>query len=140
MKRLLILSSLIVFCASGMSYAAQTSLESGKHLLSQGEFVQAYSHFYQLFQNDPQNQDLNFYLGKSAYGMGDYEAAVMAFERVLIIDPDSVAAKVELGKSYQRLGSVDAAMQYFEDVLDEELAAEVEEEVRELVKEIRGEE
>ncbi len=139
MKRLLLLYSLFFFSAVGVVHAGQHSIEAGKLLLQKGEHVQAYSQFFQLFQKNPQDVDLNFYLGQAAYGMGDYEAAVMAFERVLIIDPDSSKGKAELGKSYYRLGSIEIALQYLEDALDDNLPAETKKKIRVLLEQIKSE-
>jgi len=78
----------------------------------------AYKFFYDLFKKTPENQNLNFLLGKAAYGMCDYEAAVMAFERVLIIDPSAIEIKLEIAKSYAALKSYEIATQYIDEVLE----------------------
>jgi tetratricopeptide (TPR) repeat protein len=108
------------------------------HYFEDGDYVQAYSRYFSLFQQDPQNREINFYLGKSAFGMGDFEAAVMAFERVLIIDPEAHEVTVELAKAYLQLGAHDTAIHYAEEALTADLPDNLRQEFEAFLKEITG--
>lgn len=101
------------------------SPESAKKLFSQGKYQQATSLYFELFKQDPDNPEINFYLGRAAFESGDFETAAMAFERVLIVDPGAVQAKLELAKSFYRLGAKPTAIRYFRQLLDSDLPAEI---------------
>ena len=111
--------------------------DAGRLFYEQGEYEKAYHHYFKLFQEEPQDIKVNFFMGRSAFAMGDYEAAIMAFERVLILDPAAAEVKIELGKSYYRLGSQETAIQYLEEALDAGIAENVRQNVQAFLQQIR---
>ncbi|MDH5525459.1 MAG: tetratricopeptide repeat protein [Desulfobulbaceae bacterium] len=114
------------------------SLAQARIFYESGDYTQAYPLYFSLFQQDPANREINFYLGKSALGLGDYEAAVMSFERVLIIAPAADEVKIELAKAYLGLGAEETAIHYAEEALAAELPDNLRQEVEAFLKELTG--
>ncbi len=84
----------------------------------EGEFKKAYILFDEVFRQAPENPEVNFFLGRSAFELGDYETAVFAFERILIAEPENQRARLEMARSYWRMGSLEAAARLFNEVLE----------------------
>lgn len=84
----------------------------------QGEYKHAFVLFYELFKEMPENPEVNFYLGRSAFETGDYETALFAFERILIAEPESQRAKLEMARSHWKMGSLAEASRLFKEVLE----------------------
>lgn len=138
----LIFFLLLLFCGpvtgQDLGSAAAVQADAGQLLSEQGRFAEAYQYYFTKFQEDPQNIEINFQLGRAAFGLGDFEAAIMAFERVLILDPDAAEVKVELGKSFYRLGSTETAIQYLEEALAADLPDEVRAGVQDFLQQLTG--
>ena len=133
-KRYFITFTLVFFlCLTGLTHGAEThavpsapvSFGQAKALFDQGAYYQATSLFFQLFKQDPDNPEVNFYLGRASFETDDFETAAMAFERVLIVDPKSVQAKLEMAKSFYRLGAKPTATRYFRELLDGDLPEDI---------------
>ncbi|MCF6245828.1 MAG: surface lipoprotein assembly modifier [Desulfobacula sp.] len=123
MKKTLYLIILIWFyCYSTFTVCFADSQEytyrTGIDLFNQKNFEPAYKIFLLIFENDPENLELNFYLGRSAFETGNYEMAVMAFERILIVSPFEQRVKLEIARSFHRLGANNIAKKYCKEVLD----------------------
>ena len=99
------------------SSQADALATKGISLFRAGQFQQAYETLLDAFDQSPENFDVNFYLGRSAFEIGNYEMAVMAFERILIASPDENRVKLEIARAYQRLGANDIARQFCHEVL-----------------------
>jgi TolA-binding protein len=63
-------------------------------------YDQAYKKFNRLFEQAPQNNNINFYLGLSAFAIGDFDTASLSFNRILINEPNAKRVKLELAKVY----------------------------------------
>ena len=137
-----LLAIVILFFLPSVLLAAeaeqQNSMAQAHHYYERGDYSQAYPLYFSLFQQDPQNREINFYLGKSAFGINDFEAAIMSFERVLIIDPAAHEVKVELAKAYLRLGAQETAIHYAEEALAADLPDNLRQEVEVFFDEITG--
>lgn len=132
----------LLFCGpvSGLEpgNGPHTETDRGQLLSEQGRYAEAYQYYFTKFQDNPQNIEINFQMGRAAFAMGDFEAAIMAFERVLILDPDAAEVKVELGKSFYRLGSTETAIQYLEEALAADLPDEVRAGVQDFLQQLTG--
>jgi Tfp pilus assembly protein PilF len=67
-----------------------------------GDISVAYERFNALFQEVPDDNNINFYLGQSAFHLGDYDTASLAFNRILIKEPDANRTKLELARVYAK--------------------------------------
>jgi len=112
----------LTFSLVSVSFASEQEaidlFKKGKQYFDNKQYQEAYDYFFEAFQIDPGNLDINFYLGRAAFEKGNYEAAVMAFERILMMHPDAMRVKLEMGRSYFKLKSYQLARQYFKEVLD----------------------
>lgn len=106
---------------SGMIFAGEKEsdqrLKTGKELFDAGAYNDAFLIFSQLFRENPENREINFFLGRAAFEKGDYETALMAFDRLLIETPDDHRTKLEMARCHIRLGSAEAARGLFNEVL-----------------------
>jgi len=64
------------------------------------EYQKSYKLFDELFFKYLGNEDINFYLARSAYELAKYNDAISAYERILIKNEFSVTAKYELARCY----------------------------------------
>ncbi|MDF1615652.1 porin family protein [Desulfurivibrio dismutans] len=97
--------------------AAADPVATGRQLLAERQYDEAYQLLHSAFRADPGHPEINFMLGRAAFESGRTEEAVMAYERVLLHNPEANRAKLELARSYMRLGSRELARQYFHEVL-----------------------
>ena len=100
-----------------ISYADQNPLQEGVEVFNTGQFQKAYDLLLKAFEHNPENLDLNFYLGRSAFEIKNYEMAIMAFERILISSPGENRVKLEIARAFQKLGANNTAIQYCREVL-----------------------
>jgi len=63
-------------------------------------YKKSYAQFEDLFNNELNNVNVNFYLARSAFELKNYQAALVAYERVLFEKPDSIRAKLEVARTY----------------------------------------
>lgn len=98
--------------------AAQDDFSAGKQLFDKGRYAEALRSLEKALAENPDNLDISFYMGRSAFALMDYEAAIMAYDRILIMDPNAVRVKLEIGRSYMQLGSKEHARRYFQEVLE----------------------
>ncbi len=102
---------------NSLSDTADDYLTSGIELFKSGQFNKSYERLLKAFENFPENQELNFYLGRAAFETKNYEMAIMAFERILIASPFEHRVKLEIARAFQRLGANNTARQYCNEVL-----------------------
>jgi tetratricopeptide (TPR) repeat protein len=117
-SRVVILVALVFtpfFCCLGETLFSK-SYSEGKRLFDSGRYAEAYEVLYELFEQAPDNADVNFYLGRCAFENQDFEGALMAYERILIRYPDAQRVKLELGRCYYQMRSYDMAASFFEEV------------------------
>ncbi|MFA6192360.1 MAG: tetratricopeptide repeat protein [Sulfurimonas sp.] len=103
----------------------KSSYNKAKLLFEEKEYQQAYDTFYKLFENNLQDPNINFYLGRSAYMLKDFELAITAFERVLMIDPNSTRSKLEIAKCYFELKEYKKAQNMFLSTIKENMPVNV---------------
>ncbi len=99
------------------SFAGENLFSDGVALFNAGDFQASYDHLLKAFEHEPENLDLNFYLGRAAFETGQYEMAIMAFERILISSPRENRVKLEMARAFQKLGANNTAIQYCLEVL-----------------------
>lgn len=134
---IVLVSLLCVGSASAFgNQALDQRLKPGIALFENGQYSEAYTAFMAVFGQDPENAQVNFYLGLAAMGLGDYENACLAFERTLMAEPDMGRARLELARAYLKLGLPDTARSYLAEVLDGAPPENVERNVRRLIEQI----
>ena len=94
-----------------------TKLQNGLDAYKQKDFQKSYEIFSKLYLSYLANEDINFYLGRSAYETGHYEIALAAFERVSMLDPGNLRNKLEMARTYFMLKMYPDAQNLFEEVL-----------------------
>src|SRR3989339_654550 len=99
------------------SFADENFFSEGVEVFNTGQFQKAYDLLLKAFEHNPENLDLNFYLGRSAFEIKNYEMAIMAFERILISSPGENRVKLEIARAFQKLGANNTAIQYCREVL-----------------------
>ena len=77
--------------------------------------------FEELSIKDPNNININFYLGRSYYELKQYEQASAAFERITITDEKNLRARLELAQTYMQLKLNDDALSNFNFVLQNKI-------------------
>ena len=92
-------------------------LSIGIELFKSKQFKESYKRLLKAFERFPENQELNFYLGRAAFETENYEMAIMAFERILIASPFEHRVKLEIARAFQKLGANNTAKQYCNEVL-----------------------
>jgi len=101
---------------------ASTDFNEALKLFNSGDFQKSYQIFHKLSENGIVINDLDFYLGRSAFEVGRYKEAFIAFDRVLIeADEDDKQkinrVKLELARTYLALGERESAKKLFNEVL-----------------------
>ena len=75
---------------------------------------------YELFLEDLENVDINFYLARSAFELKQYDEALIAYERVLFQKPDTIRVRLEIARTYFMQKDYIPSKQLFEDIKKEE--------------------
>lgn len=95
-------------------------------LYKQKKYQESYELFNSLFENNLDNVNINFYLGRSAFELKKYHDSIIAFERILFSNPESTRTKLELGRAFFMSKQYNESKKYFNEVLqDDKLPAEV---------------
>jgi|GEM_PF-1514239 len=128
----LLLFIIVFSTSSSFAATADQRFVLGKNELSKGNFDKAYELLFLAFLGDPDNPDVNFFLGRTAFekamlafknndkesAHSSLEAALMAYDRILIVQPDATRIKLEIARCHMQLGSFETAKQYFYEVLN----------------------
>ena len=85
-----------------------------------GDSERAFAAYEVALQNDPNNSDLVFNLGRLYYQGKNYEMAIEKFKLVLEAKPNDYEANVNVGNAYLLLA--EAAMQKYRDMDEKQLA------------------
>ena len=122
MKKYCLLIILIFFflfenISFGASLNDYEDLDKGIQLFQSGQYTASYNLLLDIFEQDPENIELNFYLGRAAFEIKQYEMAIMAYERILIVSPFENRVKLELARSFHAIGANNTARQYCYDVM-----------------------
>jgi tetratricopeptide (TPR) repeat protein len=93
------------------------SILSALDLYHDQAYQEAYDAFKILFNQDPANNKINFYLGLCAQELQNYDQAIAAFERVLIADPSHIRSRLEMARSLFSVENYDESEKEFLRVL-----------------------
>ncbi|QSZ40861.1 tetratricopeptide repeat protein [Sulfurimonas aquatica] len=99
--------------------------EKAKTLFTDKKYEMAYDAFYKLFQENLQDPNINFYLGRTAYMLKKFDLSISAYERVLNIDENSIRVKLEIAKCYFELKRYEESKELFTQVLTNDLPTNV---------------
>jgi tetratricopeptide (TPR) repeat protein len=99
------------------SVLSASSLNEAKDLFAEQKYQEAYTLLESLWQQNMADEQINYYLGRSAFELHEYDSALSAFERVLIVDEGHMRTRLELGRVYLALGRDDDAKKEFARVL-----------------------
>jgi hypothetical protein len=77
------------------------------------DYEKAYNKFFKLFQKNPYNTNINYFLALSAIEINKYDEATAAFERILIQKPEFNQARYEYAKLLYKLNLKDEAKKEF---------------------------
>jgi hypothetical protein len=77
------------------------------------DYEKSYNKFFKLFQKNPYNININYFLALSAIQINKYDEATAAFERILIQKPEFNQARYEYAKLLFKLNLKDEAKKEF---------------------------
>lgn len=103
----------------------KSSYAQAKSMFKQGKYQKAYDKFYALFENNLEDPNINFQLGRSAYMLKEYELAISAYERVLNVDENSIRSNLEIAKCYFELKKYKESKKIFQEVLNKDIPKNV---------------
>lgn len=90
--------------AAAPETAGSADRQRAAALLEQGKYDAAYEAFMRLLRENPDDDAVHLYLGRSAMRAGRYNQAVMAYERLLEKYPAESSLYGELAHAYMALG------------------------------------
>ena len=79
-------------------------------------YEKAYEELNQLFTQKPNNLNINFYLGRSAYETTRYHESIIAYERFLFEEPDNSRVKLEMARAFFMAGTIKESKRLFTEV------------------------
>jgi len=136
MRYLLLLFFIISFIQAGNLSQKKELYAEAKEFLSQQKYQKAYDAFHDLFKQNLEDPNINFYLGRSAYMLKKYELAISSYERVLMVDKNSMRTKLELAKCYYALKDYKKAKEIFLEVVKGNLPMTVQQNINMYLKTI----
>ncbi|QKF67511.1 tetratricopeptide repeat protein [Arcobacter venerupis] len=77
------------------------------------DYQKAYDKFFKLFQKNPHNTNVNYFLALSALKLDKYDEATATFERILIQNPEFNQARYEYAKLLYKLNLKNEAKKEF---------------------------
>ncbi|MFH1624499.1 MAG: surface lipoprotein assembly modifier [Pseudomonadota bacterium] len=113
----IIVSQKVLVAQTVIEPKSQKAYQEAREHFQKKDFERAYRILWGAVKEDPENIDLNFYLGRAAFELQRYEAAAAAFERILIINKDLHRVRLELARAYYNLNAFVLAREEFEKVL-----------------------
>ncbi len=116
---------------------AADDLKTVLELFDRADYRNACEMLQALYQNFPQDPEINYYYGRAAFEIKDYETAMRAYERVIILDPDAMHARLEMARTCFQMGSFSQAEQLCYGILAETPAPETAETARLFLKRIQ---
>ena len=63
-------------------------------------YINSYNKFNELFKENTNNVNINFYLGRSAFQIKKFDEALIAYERVLFEKPNALRTKYEMARTF----------------------------------------
>lgn len=94
-------------------------------LYNENKMEQAYKIFDELYFEKPDDNRVNFYLGRCALELKLYDDAMSAFERVLLMEPQHIRSRMELARVYFEQQQYEQAEEEFKRALEQNLPPEV---------------
>lgn len=124
------LSHIALIALLGTHLLAQESTSgelysSAQKAYTQNDFATAYPLFEQLFEQTPNNAEINFFVGRCALELRHYDEAVAAFDRVLILNPKHTRTHLEMARLYFERKQLELAQNELDLVLSEQLPSDV---------------
>lgn len=100
MIRLLALGLLLSVLPAALAAADPAAFAAAVGLYQQHRPLEAQQAFEALAQKDPENADIQFYLGRLALQRNDHEKAVLHLEKAAALSPDDARIHTRLGDAY----------------------------------------
>lgn len=113
---------------------SENEYEKGLTYYKAKDYEKAYQEFSKALYKDFSNQEINFYIGKSAYELGLYQEALLAYERVIILNNNHIRAHYELARISMLLHMDSRAKTELEIVLQTDPPQNVKDNIYELLK------
>jgi tetratricopeptide (TPR) repeat protein len=126
---LAVLSAISISAAEIDKKAYEQNFNQAVLLFNKADYNGAYKIFNQLFEENPSDARVNFYLGRAALETKQYEEALMAFERVLIVEPTHIRSRMEMARAYFELKEFDSADLEFDKVLESDIPKKVRDQI-----------
>jgi len=106
-----------------ITLSASTYFDDGIKFFQSGEYNKSFAIFSQILEYGNSENDLDFYLGRSAFELGKFNEALFAFDRILIETDDRDwkkinRVKLELARTHLALGEKESAKKMFKSVLN----------------------
>ncbi|GHS85356.1 hypothetical protein FACS1894103_6730 [Campylobacterota bacterium] len=113
---------------------------SAQKAYDSGNYKQAENEFRTLFAAQPNDLNINLYLGLCAHQNKNYDLAVSSFDRVLVLEPNNIRAQLELGKTYYDMNLRMQAKLTFDKILTYPIPNNVRENVQRYLADINEKE
>jgi len=98
---------------------------SAQQAYNHNDFATAYPLFEQLFEQTPNNAEINFFVGRCALELRQYDEAVAAFDRVLMLNPKHTRTHLELARLYFERQQLEMAQAELDLVLKDQLPNDI---------------
>ena len=105
------------------------NLDPAKDFFYKKDYVNAYTHFNNLFLNNLENPEINYYLAKSAIKLEKYGLANAAFDRILINDPTNHIIRFEQAKLFYIVKNKEMAIYNIKELLEENISDNLRKEI-----------
>lgn len=115
--KIFILILILLGFANSFSFATNDSVfvqfevkyKKAKQLYANKQYEEALALFDILSQNDPENPELHFYVGRCALELKNYDEAIAAFDRVLMLNPAHTRSYLETARVYYEIKEYELA-------------------------------
>ena len=132
-KFLILLLSLNILYANSDNKNNLIDLTLAKELFNKGEYSKSYDILNQLFLNDFDNTEINYYLAKSALKLERFGFANAAFDRILIKEDNNYFIMFEQAKLSYLQGNKKLAISNMEELLKEKLSDSLRKEIEKFI-------
>lgn len=94
--------------------------KTGLLLFKDKKYEESYKVFNELFRDNLNDVNINFYLGRSAFETKRYQESLTAYERILFEQPDNSRVKLEMARTYFNTGNYPEAKRLLLEVKEDE--------------------
>lgn len=105
------------FKSGKMSKEYALSLLKGSKYLMDSQFGEAFAEFKEALRDNPEDTDLNYYVGICKYATGEFEEAVSFFKKAISAEPDP-EIYYYIGASHYSLGRFSEALDYLKKAVE----------------------